>query len=343
MKYSLSTILLLIGFNLYSQNQIVDTSYYPNNRIYTIDSLYPGDSIRLQKLFYADIDYVESGTIYLGNRDWEQLEREGEYILIRDKSWIQYGIWRYWYKNGNLRSETYSPNDDYGTRYINQWSPGGKQYLASGEGVFYQIGAERITENGLDSTVYEIKDSLKNGTYVTWCPYGSEQFYKCEVGQFIDNMKQPMRIQYYQNGTIKVISSFVNNHFTGEYQRFHENGIYAQYGHYNNNGKIGVWKYWNEDGVLIKEVNYKNNRFNGKIREYHPNGLLQKSGQYVFTSGKDTVWQIDPMTLEHVMKVSYSDEISVKNGEWVYYNSSGALVKRELYKDGVLLKNGAQQ
>lgn len=320
------------------QTNKVDTTFYPNRQVNTIDSIYDCDTIRLHKQFYADIVSIDSGTIYLGNSGWTQIESEGEFLLIGERSWTQHGKWTYWDKKGKIRLETYSPNDGRKTRYLNQWLPNGTQILSKGNGYYYQIGMERITDYGLDSTVYEIKDSVKNGTYVVWCPLENEKLYKCETGQYINNVQQPLQISFYENGQVRSLVKYENSRLEGECHRFFANGKYSEYGYYSEGLKIGNWKYWNEKGVLIKECNFEKGRLKGNYTEYYLDGNIQFSGEYIHITGKDSVYAEDIMTGELTVEVRDSDDIPAKDGVWSYFNENGDLVRIENYIKGRLKK-----
>ncbi len=339
MKELLTILILIISVNLaLCQASKVDTTFYPNGQVNTIDSIYDCDTMRLHKQFYADIVSIDSGTVYLGNSGWTQIESEGEYLLIGERSWTQHGKWTYWDKKGKIRLETISPNDGRGTIYINQWLPNGTQILKNGNGYYYQIGLERNTEYGLDSTVYEIKDSLKNGTYTVWCPQGNEQYYKCETGQYINNNQQPLQISFFENGKIQRLSEYENDRLTGEYHSFYDNGQYSQYGCYNEGLKTGNWKYWNRDGMLIKECNYHNGKLKGYFTEYYSNGHIRRTGEYAHITGKDTIYTVDIMTFEESMEIEETNDIPAKDGVWYYYDVNGNLSRIEKYRKGKLLK-----
>jgi len=201
MKVLLVISILICSTNIaLTQTNNIDTTFYLNDQISSIDSTYACDSIRLHKNFYADIDSIDNGAFYLGEGDWTQIESEGEYLRIGAVSWTQHGKWTYWDKKGVIRRETFSPNDGLGTRYVNQWLPNGSQCLVDGFGQYYQRGAERHTEFGIDSTIYEIRDSLKNGSYTVWCPNEHGSFFMCASGQYIDNKEQPVQLSFFENG-----------------------------------------------------------------------------------------------------------------------------------------------
>jgi antitoxin component YwqK of YwqJK toxin-antitoxin module len=73
----------------------------------------------------------------------------------------------------------------------------------------------------------------------------------------------------------------------------------------------GPSKSYSESGNIKAEGNYFNNHEDGSWREYYESGLLSAEGNY--TSGK-------------------------KSGDWKIYSEDGNLMKTQLYKNGLLIK-----
>ena len=294
------------------------------------------DSIRFQVNYYSDFIGEKDGVLQLSQTN--QIESEGQYRLVGSNSWKQSGTWKYYDRSNNVVLETLHPNDSIGTRYINQWLPNQQQILKNGVGIYYQIGMNRVTEFGLDSTVYEIRDSLKNGSYVVWCPTSSSNYYKCQTGQYLNSKQQALRIFFNENGGIKMTYNFVNDQRQGEFHKFYSNGKYSEYGLYKDNQKTNQWKFWSTSGNLSKECNYENGVLKGTYIEYFSNGQIKIKGQYGLTNGLDTMYFFDPETYVETLKVKKTDSKSHKHGIWFYYNANGELISSETFEYGVLKK-----
>ena len=197
---------------------------------------------------------------------------------------------------------------------------------------------ERLTDYGPDSTVYEIKDSLKNGIYCVWCPLENEKYYKCETGQYINNDKQSLQISFFKNGQIQRLEENKNDKLDGEYHSFYDNGKYSEFGYYSQGRKVNNWKYWNETGYLVEEANYHEGELIDGFLEYYPNGTLKSKGSYIQISDSTEVTSIDVLTGEETIYSSFSDIVPAKNGKWLYYSSDGKLTKTEIYIKGKLIK-----
>lgn len=290
------------------------------------------DSVRYEKNYHSNLSSSISNQLLFNTT--KQIESEGQYLLVRENHWVKYGRWKYYDKKGDLVLETLSPNDSIGIRYINQWQPTQNQILKNGKGKYYQRGMNRITEYGLDSTVYEIQDSLKNGFYNVWCPTELGTYYKCEIGQYIKNIQQPLRVEFYTDGEIKNISNIITDNKQGEFQSFHKNGKYSSYGYYESNRKTGCWKSWSESGILIKEENYDSGKLRGQFKEYDENGLIKTLGNYAFSIGQDTVSVFNIDTFEETIQINTTTDKSYKHGIWEYYNQDGSIQKTEEFEYG---------
>jgi antitoxin component YwqK of YwqJK toxin-antitoxin module len=84
----------------------------------------------------------------------------------------------------------------------------------------------------------------------------------------------------------------------GKYIQFYPNQNLETYGNYNNGGRVGIWK------------------------EFYYNNQLKSVGNY---NGK-------------FMKDDNHNVLYFKDGEWLYFSEFGKLLKKEIYKDGILVK-----
>lgn len=331
-------MLIITVSNACGQTSKMDTTFYPNGQVNTIDSLYDSDTIRLHKQYYADIESTDSGTMYLGNSGWTQIESSGEFLLmIGERGWTQHGKWTYWDKKGKVYLETYSPNDGLGTRYINQWFPNGNQILKKGNGHYYSIWPRGSGVS--DSIVSEVRDSVKHGHFKTWRKESGEQaYYLYRIGFFNKNEEEGLQTTYYKDGSLRMLFEYHDSAVHGIFQKFYQNGNIMESGHKDRHNDTGNWKYWNENGILIKECNYEKGRLKGKYTEYYPNGLVKLTGNYVHINGQDSVYTEDLLTGELTMEIMDTDDIPAKDGQWQYYRSNGELIKTEIYDKGHIIK-----
>jgi antitoxin component YwqK of YwqJK toxin-antitoxin module len=85
-------------------------------------------------------------------------------------------------------------------------------------------------------------------------------------------------------------------------------------------------KSYDVKNILVSEGEQYQDCTVGIWKEYYPNGRLKIRGQYKRNNTED--W-----------KALYKRNLcEQKDGEWIYYHVNGGIIKREMYKDNVLVE-----
>jgi antitoxin component YwqK of YwqJK toxin-antitoxin module len=83
------------------------------------------------------------------------------------------------------------------------------------------------------------------------------------VAEFIDwesNIKQGKWLQYFEDGSLRLSSSFVNDKTDGPYKVFTAPGKLAIDGNYSAGNMDGTWTFYNENGMKEYELLYDNGK-----------------------------------------------------------------------------------
>src|SRR5687768_3216142 len=120
-----------------------------------------------------------------------QVYWKGEMLQIGN-SYHPIGLWQYWHEDGKLMLETW----DHGlkgdtfvrTRYINMWTPEGEQILKNGQGFMYEVWPGGDQE--ADSTIYQVKDSIKQGYSRDYRLYKGGEYFLVMQGNYDQNSKK---------------------------------------------------------------------------------------------------------------------------------------------------------
>lgn len=292
-----------------------------------------GDSITIQKRFYSQHLKFENGVFVLGEKKEDRIEAIETYIKWGNNGLMQEGYSEYFHENGQKRLEViYSRRK--GNRYINQWDENSEQILKLGNGIYKQTD---FGINGLDSLIYEVKDSLFNGEFVRYSKNEKGEFYKKAIQNFENNYPVGIKRTYRPNNKLLLKEEYLNRPDSVLYEVFYENGNLKESGIKLNNRKIGVWSYYSENGIKEKEIEYQGNYYNGIYREFYTNGKLKEEGNYIVIVQEREVNLIDPETFEETKSVRKM-ETSVKEGKWVYKDEHGKIEKEEYYEEGKLKK-----
>jgi antitoxin component YwqK of YwqJK toxin-antitoxin module len=266
-----------------------------------------------------DYDYYENGQVH-----WK-----GEMVL-KDNAYSPIGLWQYWHEDGKSKLETWDDTNSQ-TKYINMWLPTGEQILKNGQGYMYEVWPGGDQE--ADSTVYEVKDSIKQGYARVYRLYKGGSYFFVMEGQLDRNSLRTSKWVYRDTVHRNAFETYYeDDKENGPYKRFYLNGTLREIGQNKNDKEEGDWKYYNLNGILIKECSYKGGKLIGIYREYYDNGLLKVEGAYKQGEGMIKVSSISAST---GARRTYNRRIlnkEYKTGKWTYNSSNGKIVKTEQYK-----------
>lgn len=163
-------------------------------------------------------------------------------------------------------------------------------------------------ENGKVKTEGTYRDDKRNGYFKEYDEKGN----LTDVSKFVNDIKQEeapelvkldVRTDYYPNGKVKTVGSYIGDVPEGIRREYAENGevkaaftyrkgkIIAE-GIIDDEGvKDGPWKEFYDDGQLRSEGNYRNGNRIGKWRFYHPNNNLEQEGNYNNQGNPDGTWK----------------------------------------------------
>lgn len=198
------------------------------------------------------------------------LKTKGQY-----KNNNRVGGWKGYYKTGELRTEFSYNSKGKRTRLY-------KQYFKDGT-TMYEV--KKVDKKFIETKYYEsggvfFERILENG------------YYK----------------EYYEDGTLKVTSNYVDSELSGTWTQFNKTGekeweVTYQYGY-----KHGEYKCYYRNGKLKILGNYKRDKKEGKEERYYENGQLKAKG-FNFNG--------------------------VFNKKWVLFNDAGLELDEKKFKNGV--------
>jgi uncharacterized protein len=267
----------------------------------------------------TDYDYYENGQVH-----WK-----GE-LLLKGNAYHPIGLWQYWHEDGKLKLETWDDGKSK-TKYVNMWLPTGEQILKTGQGTMYEIWPGGDQE--ADSTIFEIKDSIKQGSAKIYRLYKGGSYFFVMGGQYDKNSEETGKWTY--RDTVHGNASecyYLNGKKNGLYKRFYLDGALGECGQYKNDYEDGEWKYFTNNGSLIKECSFKAGKLIGQYKEYYPNGRIKVEGTYRQAEGKIKVTAIGAGSGKRRVYDKTIPNKEYKTGKWVFYNTSGNIIKTEFYK-----------
>lgn len=216
-------------------------------------------------------------------------------------------ICREYYDNGQISYEV--PCRDYDQRFegeMRMYYPSGdlkaiRQFVEGKE----QDTARYYHEGGELKRLDPMVDGLLNGKSKIFRPNGTlakESHYELGLKQGEERIYHPSGDQ------IRELYTYQNDEQFGPYARFQDNGNPVVKGELYYGFRFAKWSNYRSDGSLFNEFTYRHDRKSGPFVVYRQNGVPYLTGHF-------------------------TDDIL--DGEILYYNNDGAIVKREKWVAGV--------
>jgi antitoxin component YwqK of YwqJK toxin-antitoxin module len=179
----------------------------------------------------------------------------------------------------------------------------GISFFACGNG-----GHSETVESADDSvsrTTQKI-NSTKNGLIREYYDDGA---LKSET-EYRNGIKEGRSISYYSSGQIQSTATYKNDRLYGEMIRYFRNGQKSSLSNFNLKG-IAPMKIWYENGQIRQEGNIVDDKMDGRWVEYFESGNISSIKFY---------------------------KMNTKDGLWLYFSTNGDTVRRELYKNDLLVE-----
>jgi len=243
------------------------------------------------------------------------------------------GIWKNYYKNGNLKS--------IGNR---------KNHLLDSTWKFYK--------NGFLKELVNYKNNKKNGVYIKYLDsniiYSKSIFYK-------DTLHGKHEI-FYTSGKRKFLYQNIKGNFHGKAYKFREDSTIITTYLYNHgklirrkkinrfnsqNQREGEWQFYDKDGNLKESGRYKNGKRNGYFNIYSPDGQVNELVKYDMD-----ILQTNPSEImfQNLDKIFYEtgelhftiakNSAKKRHGITQEYDKKGKKIMAFIYKNDTLFAKG---
>jgi antitoxin component YwqK of YwqJK toxin-antitoxin module len=261
----------------------------------------------------------------------EKVESLGKNISYHYKV----GITEHYYDVKKTRLKSRTKDSKRSTYYIDFFDKNNVQICSNGNGFAYTI------ENGTndfphrDSLVYQITDGKRTGKFLRYRKYLNSQYCLIVKGNLIDQK------EYGYWETIDTISEYKkkanyrNGKLHGYYYQYSRKNNIDEEGEYKNGKKVEKWKVKDTNSTYIV-AEFKDNNFFGSYIRFWKNDSIKEKGNYIQITGDKEVLSTDIESGKTIKKIIKVENLSVKNGEWIYFNEIGEKIKVENYKNGVL-------
>ena len=264
-----------------------------------------------------------SGTVTTISHYFKGVMTKRERINRRDKAGLKQGNWKFFWENGNLKTEgTYLNDKKHG--FFKDYDENGN-FLA-----VYKYENDELVEDAKETKRLDKKTAYHpNGkvsitaTYYKGQPEGIRREYDTN-GVLVKGYVFEKGILRYEGITDE------NGLRQGVWKEYYETGELRAKGKYKNSMPIEDWKFYFPDKTVEIEGSYdKKGRKNGEWRWYYPNGELLAVENYESGLLEGEFVEYDEEHNE-ITKGQYVE--GQEDGEWIYRN--GDITETGKYYEG---------
>ena len=170
----------------------------------------------------------------------------------------------------------------------------------------------------------DYKDNMKEGV---WIQYYPGKVLKSKI-TWKDNRPEGYAITYFENGKVNEEGTWINNRWTGAYKLYYENGNVQHQFTYNDNGKRdGNQKYFYPNGQLMIDGSWNGGKQTGTTTEYYDDGSVK--AKEVFNDGNLDPSQTQTFEQKNVTAKATVDNNTVKEAAETAPNKAATVVKTE--------------
>ena len=336
-KYILSEEL----FSVDIKQGVSNSYFYPDDTIKTIGRIrlrVPFDKGKENGIAY---EYDREGNLITIMEYNYGILKKQEQINRLDKQGKKQGMWKDFYEDGKVKSETTFLNGKK-TGYEKKYSNNGSLVNIDkfiGDSI-QKDAPELSTKLEVRNEYYEDGRIKKTGTYLYDLAEGTHKEYSPEgkitgakiykegnlIGEgLIDEAgnQQGAWVEYHPSGKLKAKGNYENGIKIGDWIFYHPNGVIEQKGLYDKKGHAqGLWRWFYDSGKQLREENYLNGKREGSLIEWSDTGAVVTKGEYV-EAQKQGKWfyQIQDYREEGV----YKDD--QKDGPWESYYVDNSQVR----------------
>jgi len=142
--------------------------------------------------------------------------------------------------------------------------------------------------------------------------------------------KQGQWTEFYPEGEIKSLGSYVDDLKEGVWKYYHKNQVLEQQGSYSKGLQSGTWQWFYEDKAVLRVEDFANGKEEGFSFELLPNGDTLSSGEY-YRGQREGSW----FFRDGDQLIRGQFDAGEMNGKWVFMYNSGSKSFAGNFKDGL--------
>lgn len=263
---------------------------------------------------------------------------ERERINRRDAEGRQQGPWKWFYDTGILKAEGNYRNGLRNGIFKEYDRQGNLRKIEKYADDVKQESAEEVARLELRRDYYPGGQVRIEATYRQGVPEGIRREFDTEgnivrsftfrngimvaegiIGE--DGSRQGYWKEYYPDGAIKSLGSYVNGLRQGDWEFFYPDGKLEQKGSYSDKGfPHGKWLWYYGSGQLLREENYRNGMRDGLLTEYDQLGQVIAQGEFI-DDMEEGFWRIKNGSFTEEGEFAAGE----RTGVWKHFFEDGSL------------------
>ena len=277
----------------------------------------------------SKINFIDQAGMYYSYYKSGEILQEGYFVNGK-----KHGMWTQYYLSGNKKNEIEYLDGDVN---INNPLIKYKEDESVLSSQFVKIIDEKIVNDGLYIEFFETGIVKKRGIYTNntksgnWFEYYDDGSIFSEI--FYDNGSGLFK-SYYPSKKLLLKGKYKNNERDGKWTKYFENGNKSWEYHYLS-GELNpneLCYHWYESGYKRSEgyLIFIDDQilWDGKYIEFFENGVIFLEGEYI-KGNKNGLWK--EFYSNRTIRSEKLFKNGVPNGEWLFYNEYGKVVKIENY------------
>ena len=244
---------------------------------------------------------------------WKKYENGKLLYEGQFKDDVPYGLFKYYYTDGNLKSVTEFVQGVHKVRTTMYHENGHK--ASEGAYIDQQKDGEWRYYSNKDTLIKleNYKEGNRNGLWQTYSTSGV----LLEEANYLNNKRSGVSKSYYLNGQVQLEANYVGGKTNGKSTSYYPNGNISMTGDYHEGWRDGEWHAYDVNGKIRSTTVYKNQRLVNTYIYMYQKGVGQKLKQEnvaYFVKNRDKM----TVVLKNGNKLSI-DETMEEVEQWIDY------------------------
>ncbi len=175
-----------------------------------------------------------------------------------------------------------------------------------------------------------LREGLRHGKWTSYHFNGNVEW----QGKYRMGKEQGSWKSWYEDGSLHEEREFRDAQLEGSYKAYYQSGGLKQEGEYRSGKKEGLWVLYHPDASKAERGAYRDDLPDGPFQSWYEGGQTRSQSTWSMGEGKGAFYYPNG-ALEH----SAQWRKGKPHGVWEYYDRSGNIIRKEVYREGLLISS----